>query len=91
MGLVGGEGTADAALVASAGMVPRDTHDAVADASVTDRIRSILSELEAADFELLDPPAEIWEAIEASITSSPSPRGGTRRRVTSLRTQSSSI
>jgi hypothetical protein len=54
-------------------MVPRDTHDAVVDASVTDRIRSILSELEAADFELLDPPAEIWEAIEASITSSPSP------------------
>lgn len=49
--------------------MPGDTNDAAVEASVTDRIRSILSELEEADFERLDPPADIWEGLEASITS----------------------
>ena len=49
--------------------MPRDTDDASVDASVTDRIRSIVSELEEADFERLVPPAFVWEGIEASITS----------------------
>ena len=55
--------------------MPRDMDEAVDDA-VTDRIRSILSELEEADFERVDPPADIWERIEASIRSGPalSPR-----------------
>jgi hypothetical protein len=53
--------------------MPRDTHDAAVDASVIDRIRSILSELEEADFELHDPPADVWEGIEASITLGPAP------------------
>jgi hypothetical protein len=55
--------------------MPRDTHDAAVDASVADRVRSILSELEDADLELLDPPTDVWEGIEASITlGSPPPR-----------------
>ena len=33
----------------------------------TERVRSLLSELGDADFERVDPPAEIWERIEASI------------------------
>lgn len=53
--------------------MPRATHDAAVDASVIDRIRSILSELEEADFELLDPPADVWEGIEASITQGSAP------------------
>lgn len=56
--------------------MPRDSDNASVDASDSDRIRSILSELEEADFERLDPPADVWEGIEASINSSPasSPR-----------------
>lgn len=34
-----------------------------------DRIGRILSELEEADLELLDPPAETWDGIEASLIS----------------------
>jgi len=49
--------------------VPRDTDDASLDASVTDRIRSILSKLDEADLERLVPPADVWEGIEAAITS----------------------
>lgn len=54
----------------------RDVDDADDGAAVTDRIRLILSELEEADFERVDPPAELWDRIEASITSGPamSPR-----------------
>lgn len=33
----------------------------------TDRVGLILSELDDADFDRVDPPAEIWERIEASI------------------------
>ena len=50
-------------------MMPRDTDDASVEASAIDRIGSILSQLEEADFERLVPPAEVWEGIEASIGS----------------------
>lgn len=49
--------------------MPRDTDDAAVDASVTDRIRSILSDLEEADFERVDPPDDLWERIEVSLFS----------------------
>lgn len=50
-----------------------DTHDAAVGASADDRISSILSELEEADFELVDPPENVWTGIEAAITSRPAP------------------
>jgi len=37
------------------------------DAAATERIRSILSRVEESDFERFDPPADLWERIEASI------------------------
>ncbi len=49
--------------------MPRDTDDAAVDAAVTDRIRSILSDLEEADFKRVDPPASVWQGIEASVRS----------------------
>ncbi|MDG2027673.1 MAG: hypothetical protein P8J50_11210 [Acidimicrobiales bacterium] len=49
----------------------RDTDDSGADVPVTDRIRSILSQVEESDFERVDPPADLWERIEASITADP--------------------
>ena len=56
--------------------MPREVDDAAVDGAVTDRIRLILSKLEEADFERVDPPADLWDRIEASITSgaAPSPR-----------------
>ena len=45
-----------------------DTHDAAVGASADDRISSILSELDGADFEFVDPPADVWAGIEAAIT-----------------------
>lgn len=47
----------------------QDEDDVGIDAADMERIRRIMSELEESDFELLDPPAEIWQGIEASITS----------------------
>jgi hypothetical protein len=54
----------------------RDPDDTGVDAAVTGRIRSILSQVEESDFERVDPPAELWERIEASIAADPamSPR-----------------
>jgi len=46
-----------------------DANDATDDASVTDRIPSILSQVEEADIERVGPPADLWERIEASISS----------------------
>jgi hypothetical protein len=57
----------------------RDGNDEVIDAADINRVARILSELEASDFDLVDPPAEIWKGIEASVTSgqaaSPRPDG----------------
>ncbi|MDW3212601.1 MAG: hypothetical protein R8G01_01275 [Ilumatobacteraceae bacterium] len=53
-----------------------DTHDATGGASAGDRISSVLSELEEADFELVDPPEDVWAGIEAAITSRPAPSQG---------------
>lgn len=39
------------------------------DPADTARIRHIMSDLEESDFELHDPPAAIWERIEASVNS----------------------
>ena len=56
-----------------------DTHDAAVGASADDRISSILSELDGADFEFVDPPADVWAGIEAAITSKPAPSQGESR------------
>ena len=45
--------------------------DSGADAPITDRVGWLLGQVEAADFERVDPPAEIWDRIEASIISDP--------------------
>lgn len=37
------------------------------DRGAVDRIGRVLSEIEASDFDLLDPPADLWDAIVASI------------------------
>ena len=47
--------------------MPRDVPDTPVGASAPDRVRSVLSELEEADFALIDPPPEVWERIEAAI------------------------
>lgn len=47
----------------------RDAEDLGIDAADEDHIRRIMSELDGSDLELLDPPAEIWEGIEASAAS----------------------
>jgi len=64
------------ALDSYAGNVSRDEEDAGVDAAVTDRIVWALSRVEESDFERVDPPADLWERIEASITTDPamSPR-----------------
>jgi hypothetical protein len=46
-----------------------DADDLGLDAAEENRLRRIMSELDESDFELLDPPAGLWEGIEASITS----------------------
>lgn len=51
----------------------RDTDDAGIDAAGPDRVRRILSQVEEADFERVDPPVDVWAGIEASITSDPGP------------------
>jgi hypothetical protein len=51
--------------------MPRDVDASGADAPVSDRVRLILSQVEESDFERVDPPADLWERIEASITSDP--------------------
>jgi hypothetical protein len=51
-----------------------DDEDFDLDAVDVARIRGILAELGDSDFELLDPPAAIWEGIEASVTSMPARR-----------------
>lgn len=56
--------------------MPRDTHDAAFGASADDRTHSILSELEDADFQLVDPPDDVWAGIEAAITSVPASSPG---------------
>ncbi|MFT7473974.1 MAG: hypothetical protein ACI81L_000890 [Verrucomicrobiales bacterium] len=43
------------------------------DAALAGRIRRILSEVEEADFERVEPPVDVWEGIEASIRSDPGP------------------
>ena len=50
--------------------------DSGAAGPVTDRIRWIVSQVEESDYERVDPPADLWERIEASIASDPamSPR-----------------
>jgi hypothetical protein len=55
----------------------RDNDELSADAAVADRIRRILSQVEESDFERVDPPPDLWDLIEASVTSDPamSPRG----------------
>ena len=53
-----------------------DTHDAAVGASADDRISSILSELEEADYQVFDPPEDVWAGIEAAITSKPAPSQG---------------
>lgn len=47
----------------------RETDDASAEAANTARIETILSELDDSDFERLDPPAAVWQGIEAAIGS----------------------
>jgi hypothetical protein len=37
------------------------------DAAATDRVRSILSQVEESDFERIEPPADLWAQIEVSI------------------------
>jgi hypothetical protein len=61
----------------------RDMDDSGPDAPLTDRIRWIVSQVEESDFERVDPPADLWERIEASITSDPamSPREAPSREV----------
>ncbi len=54
----------------------RDTHDAAVGASTDDGIHSMLSELEDADFQLVDPPDDVWAGIEAAITSAPTSSPG---------------
>jgi len=49
--------------------VEQEENDLGIDAADLDRIRLIMSELDESDFELLDPPAAIWERIDASIAS----------------------
>lgn len=65
-----------------------DEDEFVAEALTTDRIRAILSDLEEADFERLDPPTDVWEGIEASITPSPDPL---RRKPPSHRSSTSTV
>lgn len=47
----------------------QDDDDLGIEAADIDRIRRIMTELDQSDFELLDPPAGIWEGIEATISS----------------------
>jgi hypothetical protein len=49
--------------------VQRDGDDLGIDAADIDRIRRIMSELDESDFERRDPPEEVWDGIEASISS----------------------
>jgi hypothetical protein len=56
----------------------RDPHDARGGVPATDQIASILSELDEADFRRFDPPDELWAAIEAEITTQPTPSDGER-------------
>ncbi|GJM39281.1 MAG: hypothetical protein DHS20C19_26480 [Acidimicrobiales bacterium] len=49
--------------------MPREMDDPTAEAADTARIRAILSDLEDADFERLDPPADVWTGIEAAVAS----------------------
>jgi hypothetical protein len=49
--------------------VEQQENDLGIDAADLDRIRLIMSELDQSDLELLDPPAEIWERIDASVAS----------------------
>lgn len=51
--------------------MPVDAESAGADDAVTDRIRSIFSQVEESDFERVDPPADLWERIKTSITTDP--------------------
>ena len=44
-----------------------DPDESVVDGATTARIRTILWELEDADFVRLDPPADVWERIEAAV------------------------
>ena len=53
-----------------------DTHDAAVGASADERVHLILSELQEADFELVDPPRDVWAGIEAAVTSTPAPSEG---------------
>lgn len=47
----------------------QDDEDVGIDAADVDEIRGIISELDGSELELLDPPAEIWDGIEASVSS----------------------
>lgn len=57
-------------------MMLRDMGDADIEGTFADRLRSILPELDEADFERVDPPAALWERIEVAISSgeAPSPK-----------------
>ncbi|MDH3705164.1 MAG: hypothetical protein OES57_03815, partial [Acidimicrobiia bacterium] len=48
--------------------MPSDAEDLDIAQAMVDRIGGLLSELEDADFERVDPPPEIWMRIEADIT-----------------------
>ena len=58
----------------------RDGNDSDIDAAAVDRIGRVLADLDESDFALVDPPAAVWEGIEASI---PSPKDPPARELRS--------
>lgn len=60
-----------------------DQHEPDVDALATNRIRRLLSKVEESDFERIDPPADLWDQIAASVALEPvvSPREPPSRSV----------